>query len=204
MLPPSPKRPSFWLTKLFLCVGVVIAAQLVNTSFADSAEWPLLQQGKVSVRQNISSGNTIPSVEAKILINRSPDKVWPIVANPEKLMSQEDKVKKVKILSQTGNTQQVAFSVFMTKLLPTFNYILEQNLSPPYVVRFHRLSGSFRDIQGFWRLIPADNGQKTILVYNLKLDPGPLVPRSMLLGAIKADLPNMMQSVKKTIELNSN
>jgi hypothetical protein len=71
------------------------------------------------------------------------------------------------------------------------------------MVKFHRISGSFRDIQGFWRLISAENGQKTILVYNLKLDPGPLIPRSLLLGAIKADLPNMLQSAKRTIEQNT-
>lgn len=182
----------------------MVVLQCTATAKAiDTTEWGLLSQGKVVVKQNTAPSNTVPSVEAKILVSRSPDKVWPIVSNPEKLMSGEGKVKKVQILSQEGNRQEVAFSVFMTRLLPTFNYVLEQNLIPPTTVKFHRLSGSFRDIQGFWRLIPAENGQKTILVYNLKLDPGPLIPRSLLLGAVKADLPNMLQSAKRTIEQNT-
>jgi hypothetical protein len=119
-------------------------------------------------------------------------------------MSKEPKVKSVKILSQDGNVQQVSFSVYMTHLLPTFNYILEQDLYPSNLVKFHRISGSFRDIQGFWRLVPADGGHKTILVYNLKLDPGPLIPRGLILGAIKGDLPNMLQNAKHVIEQNTN
>ena len=150
--------------------------------------------------QNRGSKNAIPSVEAKILIDRPPERVWPIVANPEKLMSRERKVKKVRLLSQTENRQEVAFSVSMTRLLPTFDYVLEQTLRPPTMVVFRRMSGSFREIQGFWKLIPADGGRKTILLYHLSLDPGPLIPRRMLLGAIRADLPEMMRTIKGVIE----
>src|SRR5262249_38997185 len=146
----------------------------------------------------------MPSVEAKILVPRTPEKVWNIVSNPEKLMHEEAKVKFVKILSKENNKQQVAFSVYMTHLFPTFNYILEQELLSPSLVKFHRISGSFRDIQGFWYLSAADGGRKTVLTYNLKLDPGPLIPHGMLLMVVKSDLPNMMQSVKQSIEHNLN
>jgi ribosome-associated toxin RatA of RatAB toxin-antitoxin module len=191
------------ILRLPLVLSVIIhCAALAHA--VEPGEWSLLSQGQVVVKQNISTSKAMPSVEARILVSTSPEKAWPVVANPEVLMSEERRVKRVKILSQEGNRQAVAFSVLMTHLLPTFNYTLEQNLHPPNLVRFHRLSGSFQEIQGFWRLIPAENGRKTILVYNLKMDAGPLIPRSLLLSAVKADLPNMLQNAKRAIEQNAN
>lgn len=189
-------------SRLFLSLIMIPAC--VTWAHADTGEWHALSQGQVVVRENVARAKAMPSVEARVLVARPPEKAWSVVSNPEVLMSEERRVKKVKILSQEGNRQEVAFSVLMTHLLPTFNYTLEQNLHPPSIVKFHRLSGSFQEIQGFWRLIPAENGRKTILVYNLKMDAGPLIPRGMLLGAVKADLPNMLQNARRAIEQNAN
>ncbi len=188
--------------------GFVLAVGLACVAFGgwaddpkvNTTEWDDLTKGKVVVTQDVVSANTLPFVEAKILIPKPPERVWSVVSNPEKLMQEERKVKKVKLLSWTGNKQNVEFSVLMTRLLPPFNYVLQQDLSPPNILRFKRVSGSFRDIQGSWKLLPVENGSKTILTYTLKLDPGPLVPRSLLLGAVKADLPTMMQNAKRAIE----
>jgi ribosome-associated toxin RatA of RatAB toxin-antitoxin module len=167
-------------------------------SWSEEGDAQALSRGEVVIQQNAPAG-VVPSVEAKILVPRSPEKVWPVVSNPERLMGKESKVKKVKVLSRTGNRQQVAFSVLMTRLFPPFNYVLQQDLVPISMVHFKRVSGSFKDIQGSWRLTPAEGGQKTILTYTLQLDPGPLIPRTLLLGAVKADLPNMMRNAKTAI-----
>lgn len=163
------------------------------------SEWQTLNQGKVVVKQNTEPANTVPSVEARILISHPPEKVWGVVADPETLMAHEPKVKKVKVVSRSGNKQNVDFSVFMTRLFPPFNYTLAQELSPPNLLKFHRVSGAFKSIDGAWRLIPVENGRKTILSYTLKLDPGPFIPRPLLLTAVKSDLPNMMQNAKTAI-----
>ena len=166
-------------------------------------EWETLSQGQVVVSQQPPSKDGVPSVEAKILVARPPAKVWTVVSDPEKLMRNEEKVRKVKVLSRTTNKQNVEFSVLMTHLLPPFNYVLMQELAPPSLLRFHRISGSFRDIQGSWNLTPVENGSKTILTYTLKLDPGPFIPRSLLLTAVKSDLPNMMRNAKTAIDKNT-
>lgn len=190
-----------WLAGLALILAW--SAGLTGTGHAtEDPDWSRLSQGQVVIRQHIPPSGSIPAVEARILVPQPPEKVWTVVANPQRLMSQERKVKKITMLAQQGNRQQVAFTVAMTRLLPTFDYVLQQDLSPPSQLTFKRLSGSFRDIQGSWRLTPAENGTKTILSYTLKLDPGPLVPRGMLLSAVKADLPVMMNNAKQAILQN--
>jgi ribosome-associated toxin RatA of RatAB toxin-antitoxin module len=164
-------------------------------------DWDALSKGQVVIQQNPgASKNDVPSVEAKILVSKPMSKVWSVVSEPETLMKHDPRVKKVKVLSRSGNKQNVEFNVMMTRLFPTFNYVLVQELSAPTTVRFHRVSGSFRDIQGAWKLLPGENANQTILSYTLKLDPGPLIPRPLLLGAVKSDLPNMMHHAKSAID----
>lgn len=191
-----------------LLITVALFACCVSTSVSasalaiDGADWDSLSRGKVLIRQQAASSGQVPSVEARILISRPPEKVWKVVADPEKLMQEENKVKKVKILSRGANRQNVAFSVSMTRFFPPFNYVLLQELSPPSLLKFRRISGSFKDIQGSWRLSPVENGSKTVLTYTLRLDPGPLIPRSLLLGAVKSDLPEMMRNARTAIYKN--
>lgn len=188
---------------IFLASALLASFQGVFSAANAATEWDTLSKGQVVVNQLQVPANSAPAVEAKILIPKPPTKVWTVVADPARLMKRESKVKKVKVLSRTGNRQNVEFSVLMTHLLPPFNYILMQELSPPNVLRFHRISGSFKDIDGSWRLAPVDNGNQTILTYTLKLDPGPLVPKGLLLNAVKSDLPNMMQNAKAAIDQGS-
>jgi ribosome-associated toxin RatA of RatAB toxin-antitoxin module len=181
--------------------GVALSSAAWSKELSDAET---LSKGQVVVKQNApATPKEVPSVEAQILISRPPAKVWTVVIDPEKLMQEEPKVRKAKVISRSPGKQNVAFSVVMAPLLPAFNYVLVQELSPPNLLRFHRLSGSFRDIQGSWRLLPAENGAKTILSYTLKLDPGPFIPKSMLLTAVKSDLPNMMRLVKASIDKNT-
>lgn len=169
----------------------------------ETSDWNALSQGQVVIKQHPGEQNDVPSVEAKILIARPPSKVWTVVSDPEKLMKDESKVKKVKVLSRSGNRQNVEFNVLMTHFLPSFDYVLVQELHPPYLLRFHRLSGSFKDIQGSWQLLPVESANQTILTYTLKLDPGPFIPKSLLLTAVKSDLPNMMHNAKTAIDKNT-
>jgi ribosome-associated toxin RatA of RatAB toxin-antitoxin module len=154
----------------------------------------------VVVSQNDVANQSIPAVQAKILVHKPIDQVWKVVADPVKLASGEKKVRKVEVVSKRGNQQNVAYTVAMAKLLPPFNYVVMQQLSPPSAIKFHRVSGSFKDIQGSWGLSPAPTGKNTVLTYTLKLDPGPLVPKGMLLSAVKSDLPNFMRNTRSAIE----
>lgn len=140
------------------------------------------------------------TVSAKIIIPRPPDQVWPVVINPEDLMCEERKVKEIKTVARTGNTVDVEYTVMYNRLLPTFNYTLRLENKHPNLIRFHRLSGSFKDFEGSWRLTPLENGQKTLLTYTLSIDPGFFAPKFLVVQAIKSDLPNMMRNVKTAID----
>ena len=162
-----------------------------------------LHQGGVVVKElppKTKSKDALPVVSAQIMIPQPPSEVWKKVMQPERLMQREKKVKSIKVVSQTANSKDLAYTVEMSRLLPTFQYTLRhQPTSSPMTLSFWRLNGSFRDVQGSWNVAPLDGGKNSILTYNLSIDPGPLVPRMLLQSVLKADLPNMMNNVKTAV-----
>lgn len=174
-------------------------SSLISPVFATDTDWVALSKGQVVIKQ-MDLTSVGQAVQAKVLVNKPIDATWKVITDPAKLASHESKVKKAEIIKRTTKGQNVDYSVSMTRLLPTFNYVLEQDFFPPNKVSFHRLSGSFRDIQGSWFLSPAPVGKGTIVTYNLMMDVGPLVPKGMVMGAVKSDLPNFMRNAKLSIE----
>ncbi|MBY0404544.1 MAG: SRPBCC family protein [Cyanobacteria bacterium] len=195
-----------------LILGLLVSASfLLSGSSAEAACTPselnTLMKGNVVIEeantQDRTSDSGMATVVAKIIIPSSPEEIWPILTNPQELMSQEKKVKSVKVVRKNGNTHDVEYTVSYSKLLPTFNYVLRLENKQPNSIRFKRISGSFKDIQGSWNLSPIENGQKSVLTYTLSIDPGFFAPKFILVQAIKSDLPTMMKNVKMVIFQNT-
>jgi ribosome-associated toxin RatA of RatAB toxin-antitoxin module len=186
-----------------LLAGLIVLHQPAAVAGHNANELTTLNKGGVVVKEaNVidKSKDGPATVSAQILIPKPPSQVWPIVANPQDVMSQEKKVKKVQTLKQAGNSLDVAYTVNYSSLLPTFNYTLRLDKKQPSTITFKRLNGSFKDINGSWQLTPVDNGQKTILTYTLSIDPGFFAPKFLLVQAIKNDLPTMMKNVKAVVD----
>ena len=54
-------------------------------------------------------------------------------------------------------------------------------------------------LQGIWWLLPEDNG-RTLLVYELALDPGMPIPRFLVRATLKRDLPKVLAAVRARAE----
>jgi carbon monoxide dehydrogenase subunit G len=172
-----------------------------------SQQWSRLLNGTVLVTEHpASKSQALPAVEAKMLINLPVNQVWPVISDPEKAMQLETKVKKIQTLRHRGTEKDILYQVILSPLLPKFEYTLHYRTQAPDYIRFNRISGSFKDFEGFWKLTSVEQGQKTLVTYHLAIDPGFLAPQFILLQAVKNDLPTMMGHVRQAVkkELASN
>ena len=140
------------------------------------------------------------SASASILVPRPPSVVWEMLQRPELLSEKEQKVKKVTVLSRGVNTQKLAYSTVISPLLPRFDYTVQFTYHAPDRVTFRRVAGSFKEMSGYWKMAPADNGHKTLLTYSVSIDPGFMAPKFLVLQAVKADLPTWLENVRLVIE----
>ncbi len=205
MLAHLVKQRTFFLhpsLQAIMCamVALLTVSGVASAEGVSGSELSRLKNGEIIVQEpSNNKDRSVPYVTAKVYIPKSPSKVWSVIQTPENVVRNERKVKSVKVVSSHAGVRDLAFRVQLSRVLPSFAYTLRHQSTSPYVLGFKRLSGSFKDIQGYWQVVPVENNTQTVLVYSLSIDPGALVPRSLLIPAVKSDLPQMMQTVKMSM-----
>ena len=146
-----------------------------------------------------SNNSSTVGVESKIFINASPEKVWTIVSDQEKIPAIIPDCKKVNILEKTENVQKVQYFLKVSPFLPTFKYTLAINNVEKYKkMKFNKIDGCFNKLYGAFELEPYKNG--TILTYKMFLDPGFFVPHFVCENGIKNILPDILKGLRSKAE----
>jgi hypothetical protein len=83
--------------------------------------------------------------------------------------------------------------------MPTFEHVFRLDYTPYTRIDVHRVSGPIAEMEGSWWLLPQDNG-RILLVYELALDPGMPIPRFLVRGTLKRDLPKVIKAVRDRAE----
>ncbi len=190
------------LTGLLLPPAAADIFTEVEKGHLSAAELEQLRKGEVIVTEPASVGGGTRLVQAKILIDRPLETVWNSLYDQERLFKGETHMRKVETLSKPSpNQQKVAYSLNISRLLPTFDYVTSVQYAPAsHTVRFDRLSGSFRSFTGMAKLKPVDNGRRTVLFYALKVDPGFLIPQVVVRSILKSELPGMLAHIKQNVQ----
>jgi ribosome-associated toxin RatA of RatAB toxin-antitoxin module len=160
--------------------------------------WPV-HAASVHVQQ-VQRGD-VPGVISSINLPYPADTVWSVINNPQQLTQRAPNVKRVKLVANQGKTQDLAYSVKITPLLPQFDYVLRYQQTGPYTLSFSRVSGSFKSIKGYWKVLPQTGGKTSTLVYALNLDPGFAAPKPLIGQAIKMDVPHLLQHARNQVAL---
>lgn len=83
--------------------------------------------------------------------------------------------------------------------LPSFEHVFRLDYTPFTHIGVHRVSGPIDLLEGGWWLLPQDNG-RTLLFYELAIDPGMPVPRFMVRATLRRDLPQVLEAVRERSE----
>src|SRR5262249_40769339 len=91
---------------------------------------------------------------ARVQVKARPEKIWQILTDYNKAPVIFENLKKCEILKNDGSTKTVRHVIHPSGYPGTFNYILEVREIAPRTLEWHRLSGDFKEVDGFWRLEP--------------------------------------------------
>ncbi|HEY3515712.1 MAG TPA: SRPBCC family protein [Gammaproteobacteria bacterium] len=83
--------------------------------------------------------------------------------------------------------------------MPTFEHVFRLDYTPYTRIDVNRVSGPIALLRGTWWLLPQDSG-RTLLVYELSLDPGMPIPRFLVRATLKRDLPKVLTAVRERAE----
>ncbi len=161
---------------VFLCIPAAHAGHSPSTIEQFAAASPgvlqeLLQKGELIFLDNARPGEP-QFVTAVTLFNAPIAEVFSTITDYTHYAGNIPQTTEVKVLRKKGNVWDVSYKVeFKFSILSEHaNYTLEQVLDPPRSITWTRIAGNLDTVDGSWKLIPIDNGNKTIGFYRVYTD----------------------------------
>ena len=138
---------------------------------------------------------------SETIVKATPVRVWDVLTDYDNAANIFSNVITSKLLSSSGSTKLVSFSIRTAGNLLKFDYTLELTEKRPSLLEWKRASGAFRANEGYWKLEPLQNGQATLVTYAKYIDGGFFFPQAFVkkslrdaVPAIFADLTNAAES----------
>jgi hypothetical protein len=153
-----------------------------------------LQAGEVVVDSQVINGTRY--IIGKILIEETPEKLWPVLVNPFEFQGRIcHRMKKFSVLTDQPNLSVIDCRLGIVFPIPDIDYVVESHYTPGKRIDFRRVSGSLRDFKGFWEIKQFD-ANRTQVTYSMYLDPGFPVPEWIVRQGVRSELPSVLTGLR--------
>lgn len=189
---------SFALLTLFFVISTFMPnnAALAGSALSDAEK---LAKGEVVV--GVRSVGSTKYVTGTILLDQSPDQVWPVMVNPFEFQGKiSPRMKTVDVMLDKEDQSIMKVTLDLGVFIPNFSYTVDSHYTrKDGLISFKRLGGTLKDFSGTWEMKPADNG-KTELTYSMFVDPGFFVPQWIMREGVKVELPSTLTLLRKRLD----
>lgn len=166
----------------------------VSAKCAESDEVPITEQ---------KIGNKVFSV-SKTVVHARPEAVWQILVDYANAPRVFPMLKKCQVLEERGSTKVVKHRITPSGPAGTYEYVVEIKESAPHTMEWHRVSGDFKEVDGYWRLEPMDSGHSTLVTYSSYVNGGMFMPQMLIKRQFRSDAPQIMAALRQQAESNAN
>ena len=136
------------------------------------------------------------SASTTATFNCTAEEFFKLITDYEKYPEFLTEVKEVRILKTSPKSKEMEYSV---SLIKSFKYKLKTEESAPTEVKFHFISGDvFKTMKGSWTITPKKD--KCEVTYAVEATFGMLIPEAIAKPLVAANLPMMIENLKKRIK----
>ena len=140
-------------------------------------------------------------VVARVTVKAPPEKIFQILADYDHADKVFPQVRKCKLVADKGASKMVQHEIAPSGIPNnTYDYLLEVKESFPYTLEWHRVSGDFKQVDGYWKLEPAEGGRATHVAYASYVDGGFFIPQMLIRRQCKIDMAGVLSTLKATVE----
>lgn len=136
----------------------------------------------------------------RIQVKARPDKVWSILTDYRNSPNIFATMKKCEVVQDRGDVKVMRHVIHPSGYPGTFDYVVEVSGTAPRTLEWHRISGAFKEVDGYWKLEPAEGGCYTNVTYAAYINGGFLFPSFLVRDQMKDDLPNVLVALKNSAE----
>jgi hypothetical protein len=162
---------------------------------------PALAAGEVQVELLRGERSLTAEIRLAVEIDASPESIWAVLEACEVAPEYVPHVQDCRRLEELdgGRAELFVQTIKPIFFMPSFEHVFRLDYTPFTHIGVHRVSGPIELLEGSWWLVPQD-GDRTLLVYELSIDPGMPVPRFMVRATLKRDLPHVLEAVRERSE----
>ncbi len=163
-----------------------------------------LRDDEVLVRELKPTGGNGVAARAIGLLNHPPAKVWPVIsdcANYHKFMPRTEK-SAVRGPTPGGHLCfiEIEMPLAFDNLWSVVDAKSTENADGSYMRKWDLKKGTYKHNKGSWQLFPYDNGQKTLLVYTIDVNPNVSLPDWVLATAQTSTLPDLFEAIADEVK----
>lgn len=194
---PSKRRSLVWLGLLACLMPMAALAQSWQTGTVSAEDGVRLEAGDVLIA-------TVPShtgggdISAVIDISTPPSCLMATMRDCDSAANFIDGLQSCRILSRSadGASDVREHVVKWLWFLSATRSVFRSDYDGTSAIRFSRVSGDLRALEGRWDLQPLRDGHATRLFYQAHVDPGLPLPDAIVRTALEVTLPKTLRSLR--------
>ena len=139
---------------------------------------------------------------SRVLVHAKPEQVWRILTDYSNAPKVFPQLKRCEILQDKGSVKILKHQVNPSGLpsCSTYSYTIEVTETAPRRLEWHRISGDFKAVDGFWKLDPENNGHDTLVTYSSYVNGGFFIPQMLIKRQFHMDMPMVLTNLKTESE----
>ena len=198
-----------FLPALAVIVAVVAWSHVALSESADVCLARVNELGdeKIVMIPREPTGGHGVALHACGIVDAPPATVWPVVRDCEKWAQYMPGVGSSKLEKRTGNTA-------MCEVIVDLPYPFSDLRSVASIVEIERpdggfsrrslfLEGNYKHNNGYWIVLPYEDGKKTLLVYDIDFNPDMAVPDFLLRSLQSRTAPDIFSAIRERVKLCS-
>jgi uncharacterized membrane protein len=199
----SPHAPTRLSLRTLGLLGAAIGAGVLGTGLAVSAAAP--KEPPPVVEVNADAKGASGDIRAQVDIDAPPEVVWKVLVDCAQVPHLMVGAKSCKVLQHDpGGRWDVREQVSQGALLPAIRTVLHSDYESPRAVHFHRIDGDLKVLEGNWRLDPIDQGLRTRVSYDSRVQAPFGIPAFLARTVLRSDMPKTMNNLRNACEVAQN
>jgi Polyketide cyclase / dehydrase and lipid transport len=141
-------------------------------------------------------------IEAQIIIKAPAETVWLKMLDCAVSLRIVSGLKSCRVTDRDpgGSWDVREHVVSWSAILPSVRSVFRSEYGLYSSIRFSRVSGDLKKLEGSWRLLPSDGRRATLLRYNAIIDPGVPLPGALVRSAIESDVTRVLKALQAEAE----
>jgi len=193
---------SYW-TAFALACGLAISPCVPAAEFAlSSAELARIAARQLVIRPTLDPSQRRGTVRAALLIDAPAEVVFRTMTSCADALQYVPHLRTCRVRERGPDDgwMVVEHEIDFGWYAPRMKWVSRADMIVNRKITFRQVSGDFRANEGTWELEPSADGNRTLLLYRIYIDPPGYVPNWLARSIFKRELPQMLTELRRRCE----